>query len=442
MRLSFSCSVGLLALKHINRVMRLTMFLTLMLGVVIVKSFKHKVTLPASVKGEPPSEAFTQALLEVLKSKVLKLQTADIERMLPDSWNNLNSLVKKVNDTKEVDSELALSTWFYSAVDAAAGREENGFDPFRAAKFAEISSDPTSAYITDLSAKLLDFSDEELVSQTLKNVVELSLWGTLTYPLEITPTQRLNAAQVNAAAFGSDPDMAAALEKTRKKTSPRQRRQSFANVLGERRQLIQNEAHAKEVDVLTKVASFLSEIRAKGDDSKGSMHIVTEKVGHGLISDLLLGHVLLSLGIASKVHYHSKPYSCGSPLSVTPTDITGHIEHLADPTKGGDIWNVRHFGEALRQHVMSGEFVLEEPDLFWTDLAAPLYEMPASLQACFTEATCTFVKGDAMYRRMLGDVDWKTAGYTTPEALSYWPGPLCVLRTVGDRGAIEALLEG
>ena len=89
---------------------------------------------------------------------------------------------------------------------------------------------------------------------------------------------------------------------------------------------------------------------------------------------------------------------------------------------------------------MSGEFVLEDSDLFWADLAAPLHEMPHSLQEGFNDAACTFVKGEAMYRRMLGNFDWNAAGCTTPEALSYWPGPLCVLRTVGNRGAIEALI--
>ena len=71
---------------------------------------------------------------------------------------------------------------------------------------------------------------------------------------------------------------------------------------------------------------------------------------------------------------------------------------------------------------MSGEFVLEDSDLFWADLAAPLHEMPHSLQEGFNDAACTFVKGEAMYRRMLGNFDWNAAGCTTPEALSYCLG--------------------
>ena len=31
-----------------------------------------------------------------------------------------------------------------------------------------------------------------------------------------------------------------------------------------------------------------------------------------------------------------------SVLSVTSTDLSGTIEQIADPTKGGDLWNVRH----------------------------------------------------------------------------------------------------
>ena len=36
--------------------------------------------------------------------------------------------------------------------------------------------------------------------------------------------------------------------------------------------------------------------------------------------------------------------------------------------------------------MMSGEFVLEDSDLFWADLAAPLHEMPHSLQEGFNDA--------------------------------------------------------
>ena len=247
---------------------------------------------------------------------MLGAHAKEVEKMFPDSWNNLN-LAEIVEDkAKEMDSEVALASWFYRAVDEAAGRRENGFDPFRFAKFAELSGDASSSYITDLSIKLLDFADyddddDESFKEALKNVIELCLWGTREHPLEITTKDRLSAAQINAAAFASD--SAEALIQTRKKFSPRQRRQRFSDVLRENRRLIQNEAYAPEVDVLTKVVSFLCTARASGGADKPAMHIVTENVGHGLIADLLLGHMLLSLNIAAKVHYHSKPFSCGTP---------------------------------------------------------------------------------------------------------------------------------
>ena len=85
-------------------------------------------------------------------------------------------------------------------------------------------------------------------------------------------------------------------------------------MLRENRRFIQNEAYAPETDVLTKVVSFLCDVRASGGGEPArAVHIVTENVGHGLIADLLLGHMLLSLNIAAKVHYHSKPFSCGDP---------------------------------------------------------------------------------------------------------------------------------
>ena len=66
--------------------------------------------------------------------------------------------------------------------------------------------------------------------------------------------------------------------------------------------------------------------------------------------------------------------------------------------------------------------------------------MPDHLADRFRGAVCTFVKGDSSYHRMLGDVDWPE-GSPAQDMLSYWPSPLCILRTRGAHGAVTLVEE-
>ena len=105
--------------------MKVIILLKIIICAVVVTCFKHKVALPVKRKCEPPSKASVQAILDILNSKVLGAHTKEVEKMFPDSWNNLNFLAEKVEDkAKEMDSEVALASWFYAAVDEAAGRRK------------------------------------------------------------------------------------------------------------------------------------------------------------------------------------------------------------------------------------------------------------------------------------------------------------------------------
>ena len=64
-------------------------------------------------------------------------------------------------------------------------------------------------------------------------------------------------------------------------------------------------------------------------------------------------------------------------------------------------------------------------DLFWCRPTA-MWDMPDSIQDRLAGSLTTFVKGDANYRRLLGEREWPL---DTPAAdvLSYWPVPVCAL---------------
>ena len=65
---------------------------------------------------------------------------------------------------------------------------------------------------------------------------------------------------------------------------------------------------------------------------------------------------------------------------------------------------------------------------FWTS-PLPGWEMPQELRDSFKSSTLIISKGDAHYRRLLGDRHWP---YQTPldQILGYLPSPLLALRTL------------
>ncbi len=150
--------------------------------------------------------------------------------------------------------------------------------------------------------------------------------------------------------------------------------------------------------------------------------IVCDNAGFELVGDLLLGHYLLATEIAQELILHVKSH---------PTFVSDAID-----------WDVR---QALGMLAKDGDPVLRQQGLemqaafergqirmiglpFWT---SPLsgWEMPTPLWKNLSQSSLIIVKGDANYRRLLGDRHWP---YSTPFAdiLSYAPAPLLALRTL------------
>lgn len=407
----------------------LVAFLTAVCGLPL----KH-VTAPPSARlpREFPSAGTLDRLKGVLRERVLGDNRVELSRYLPYEKEELLSLESRLEaKMTEFASDTAFESNFYLTVSSCVNQSMNGFDPFRSCKFSELVREETQSYITDISTKMLDFTDETLMTETLEQVLELCLWGTRKEILELSPKPALSAVERNAAAFGNNPEFTV----QERKITPRMKKTMFNNALRDNRRLIQRDPSSMDVDSVTHVSDFLQNMLK--EDGEREVHIITDKVGHGLVADLLLGHVLLSLNICSLVSYHCRPYSSGNVLSVTGADVSGTIEQMADPTKGRDLWNVRHFGEALRRHVVTGQMRIEVDD-FWCATHMPLWEIPDHLAKKFEEGACTFVKGDDTYRRMLGDIDWPE-GSSPQDMLSYWPSSLCVLRTRGARGAVTLM---
>jgi uncharacterized protein with ATP-grasp and redox domains len=145
--------------------------------------------------------------------------------------------------------------------------------------------------------------------------------------------------------------------------------------------------------------------------------IILDNVGSELLADLFLSDTLLRGGVKS-VTLHAK----ASPTFVsdaTVTDVWAHVGWLES--------RIPSLSRRLRSFADAGLFnVTTHP--FWTTARAG-WEMTDDLRLLLSSATLAIFKGDANYRRLLGDRHWphETSFYLVVG--SYAPCPILALRT-------------
>jgi uncharacterized protein with ATP-grasp and redox domains len=149
---------------------------------------------------------------------------------------------------------------------------------------------------------------------------------------------------------------------------------------------------------------------------------IVDNCGLELVADLMLVDFLLASDSAREIWLHVKSH----PLFVSDAlarDVRNTVAALA----GSDDAPTRALGERLREALQS-EQVHVRPHRFWTS-PLPGWKMPADLRAVLGEADLVISKGDANYRRLLGDRHWS---FSAPLAaiLAYFPAPLLLLRTL------------
>lgn len=150
--------------------------------------------------------------------------------------------------------------------------------------------------------------------------------------------------------------------------------------------------------------------------------VLGDNAGFELVCDLGLVDFLLSTERTPRVNLHLKDHPTFVSDAV-PADLYATLAFLA----GDEDPATRALGERLQRHVEAGRLRLHTHP-FWT---APygFREMPAPLRDELGPANLVISKGDANYRRFLGDRHWP---FTTPfaEVVVYFPAPLLALRTL------------
>jgi Damage-control phosphatase ARMT1-like domain len=158
------------------------------------------------------------------------------------------------------------------------------------------------------------------------------------------------------------------------------------------------------------------------NNRQGRIDVVVDNAGFELICDLCLVDFLLGSGLAKEVKLHLKPH----PTFVSDAmiqDVHSTIEFFANSNN----WDVTFFANRLQQYVELGRLILSD-DYFWTSPLA-FWEMPDTVRNDLAASNLIIIKGDANYRRLLGDRHWD---YTTNinDIISYFPAPMLALRTL------------
>ncbi|XP_056373206.1 damage-control phosphatase ARMT1 [Hyla sarda] len=178
------------------------------------------------------------------------------------------------------------------------------------------------------------------------------------------------------------------------------------------------------VDDTTSVWNILS---MKTDGNTGTrVDFVLDNAGFELITDLVLADAMLSLNLATEVHFHGK---------VKPW-------YVSDTTKHDFDWTVRQClaannkwmskcGQTWKENLKKGRWVYHE-HLFWTlpHEFCTMAEVAPDLYTELQKSDLVLFKGDLNYRKLTGDRKWD---FTVPfsQALrSFHPAPLCSIRTL------------
>ena len=150
--------------------------------------------------------------------------------------------------------------------------------------------------------------------------------------------------------------------------------------------------------------------------------IVADNAGLEFVGDLCLMDGLLSGKVASNIHVHVKSHPTFVSDVVVP-DVGDTVTFLRRSVDR----RVQKLGGRLQDHLDAGRITVDDP-FFWTS-PLPLWQMPTDIEAEMRNADLVILKGDANYRRLLGDRRWP---YDTPlsDATGYVPTPTLALRTL------------
>lgn len=158
----------------------------------------------------------------------------------------------------------------------------------------------------------------------------------------------------------------------------------------------------------------------KPDLPPGRIDIILDNTGLELVNDLLLAVFVLHTGLASQVALHAKahPTFVSDALIADIHQTILFLHSLPHPA-------VQSAAASLQARLASGALLLKE-DFYWNS-PLPFWEAPQPVVEALHDSRLVISKGDANYRRFLGDRHWP---YEAPArlGLGYLPFAFLALR--------------
>ncbi|MEW5959774.1 MAG: damage-control phosphatase ARMT1 family protein [Chloroflexota bacterium] len=163
-------------------------------------------------------------------------------------------------------------------------------------------------------------------------------------------------------------------------------------------------------------AAVWSHLQHRG---QGRIDFISDNSGTELLMDLALADFLLRFDWAEQITLHVKAH---------PTYVSDTIPADVDLTIAALNSQQAVELQALARRLTGYQRLRVRADYFWNS-SRFFWELPVSLQEDLARANLVIVKGDANYRRLIGDCRWPT---TSPlaERAPYFPTSLVALRTM------------
>jgi len=325
-------------------------------------------------------------------------------------------------DIPWLDAEFYFYRRVLSAIGYFDAKSENfGKDPFKKDKRRGLEASLKPA--VNLAKKLKSFDARK--EADLRSMVFVSLWGNRA-DLSIWAAEDAEKAAGEYESGGSD---------------------------GE------DEDKKNKNALLTDDSKALCAYLASGELKGKSVSLVVDNAGFELVCDLALADALTAVcdRVVLRVKAHPTFVS-----DATVEDVWEHVDFLESASsssssissssgsssssgksnksdaseegreKSKDVEARRKMASRWKSHLLSGRWVVE-PDFAWCQ-PQPFWNLPAlaraSLSSELNDTGLTIIKGDANYRRLLGDRLFDHSKDAFEDVVAYFPSPVVALRSL------------
>ncbi len=265
------------------------------------------------------------------------------------------------------------------AIEYFSGDTESSIDPFSLQKRLGLESviESIRNVCTTLIKEKKAGEDQQHIKALFRNLMYLNLWGNKA-DLSLNPSKAGNSDQFELN--------------------------------------IDNQSSQILIDDTSTILEKSNQFQSKRVD------LIADNSGFELFTDFCIADFLLSCNLVETVYIHLKKY----PTFVSDATIEDSlftIKYFAND----QCLQVSQLGTRLQEFIKTNRLCLAD-NFFWN---APLefLEMPESLFKDLQESDLILIKGDANYRRLIGDRHWDFT-HSFESIVSYFPTNLVAIRTL------------